>query len=36
MKKRCSLCGRDLYENTPFKAGYICEDCILYMKSSAM
>ena len=31
MKNYCSLCG-NIYHNTIFKGGYICEDCIEYRK----
>ncbi len=31
MKKNCSLCG-NIYHNTVFKGGYVCEDCIKFVK----
>lgn len=27
----CSLCG-NVYHNTIFKGGYVCEDCVKYIK----
>ena len=31
MEKTCSLCG-NRYRNTVFKCGFVCEDCIRYIK----
>lgn len=31
VKYHCSLCG-NIYHNTIFKGGYVCEDCIDYIK----
>lgn len=31
--KNCSLCG-NIYHNVIFKGGYICEDCITYIKEN--
>ena len=31
MNKNCTLCG-NIYYNTVFKGGYVCEDCIAYIK----
>ncbi len=28
----CSICG-NIYHNTTFRGGYVCEDCIQYIKS---
>jgi len=33
MKKTCFLCGNIYYHNIPFKSGYVCEECIRYLKS---
>lgn len=30
---RCSLCG-NIHNNITFKCGYVCEDCIDYIKES--
>lgn len=30
----CSLCG-GIYRNIAFKGGYICEDCVEYLKSQS-
>lgn len=32
MRHRCSLCG-NIHNNITFKGGYVCEDCIEYIKS---
>lgn len=32
MEKNCSLCG-NIYHNTTFRGGYICEDCLNYIKT---
>ena len=32
MQKNCSLCG-NIYHNTTFRGGYVCEDCVNYIKS---
>ena len=32
MKYRCTICGH-IYHNTIFKGGYVCEDCVNYIKS---
>ena len=32
MEKNCSLCG-NIYHNTVFKGGYVCEDCLSFIKS---
>ncbi len=29
----CSLCGH-VFHNTIFKGGYVCEDCVKYIKHS--
>mgnify|MGYP000460586000 FL=1 len=31
MRHRCSLCG-NIHNNITFKCGYVCEDCIEYIK----
>ena len=31
--KKCTLCGNDLYNITPFKSGFVCEDCVHYIIS---
>ena len=31
---RCSLCG-NIFNNIVFKGGYVCEDCIDFIKSPA-
>ncbi len=33
MKNYCSLCG-NIYHNTVFKGGYVCEDCLAYVKKT--
>lgn len=33
VKNYCSICG-NIYHNTVFKGGYVCEDCIRYIKRS--
>lgn len=33
MKKNCSLCG-NIYHNTTFRGGFICEDCLRYIKET--
>ncbi|HIV79640.1 MAG TPA: hypothetical protein IAB13_01520 [Candidatus Avanaerovorax faecigallinarum] len=33
MKKNCSLCG-NIYHNTTFRGGFICEDCLNYIKET--
>jgi hypothetical protein len=32
MDKSCSICG-NIFHNTVFKGGYVCEDCVAYIKS---
>lgn len=32
MKYKCSLCGNHC-RNITFKGGYVCEDCIRYIKN---
>ncbi len=29
--KQCSLCG-GIYHNIAFRGGYVCEDCVNYLK----
>ena len=36
MNKKCDLCGKAVHSNILFKAGYICKDCISYLKQLAM
>ncbi|MEI3504452.1 MAG: hypothetical protein ACLS8Q_10830 [Anaerovoracaceae bacterium] len=33
MKRTCSLCGSTCYEAFAFKGGYVCENCLQYLKS---
>lgn len=33
MQKTCSLCGGSYYNTFAFKGGYVCEDCLKYLKS---
>ncbi|MGF6376191.1 hypothetical protein M2140_001262 [Clostridiales Family XIII bacterium PM5-7] len=33
MEKNCSLCG-NIYHNTVFRGGFVCEDCIKYIKQT--
>ena len=33
MKEKCSICGRT-YDTFAFKGGFVCEDCLSYIKDS--
>lgn len=33
MRKNCSLCG-NIYHNTVFRGGFICEDCLNYIRET--
>lgn len=33
MKGKCSICG-STYDTFAFKGGYVCEDCLKYLKDS--
>lgn len=33
MKKTCSICGGSYYNAFAFKGGYVCEDCLQYLKA---
>ena len=35
MIKNCSICG-NLYHNITFRGGYICEDCVNYIKKVSL
>jgi len=35
MERNCSLCG-NIYHNTVFKGGYVCEDCLQFIKTTDM
>jgi hypothetical protein len=33
MERNCSLCG-NIYHNTVFKGGYVCEDCLQFIRTA--
>ena len=33
MKGKCSICG-STYETFAFKGGFVCEDCLKFLKNS--
>lgn len=34
MKKRCSICGCHYRDTMIFKSGYVCENCLEYLRES--
>ena len=31
IKKICTLCGKDIFNITQFKNGFVCADCVRYI-----
>ena len=36
MRSKCNICGKTIYAGISFKNGYICEDCVYFIKAQAL
>lgn len=35
MKKKCSICGCHYRQTIAFKSGYVCDNCLEYLKGKS-